>query len=183
MDSVLYLFRDKEYIEQVLGRKFVSEETKSMDTFITKQMLNKKFGLTGADFDSDVVGIYGIKEEKEMNWNSKVITLVGSMSETNKAAMIALYNRLTYKGNYVNLPYMDRIPEDASDEQIKLLHDLHEAKMVRANLIIVVDADGHIGKDTQCEINWCNDHGENIIYLSDMQAYDGESKQTKGGKK
>lgn len=168
--------RDKEYIEQVLGRKFNSEETKSMDTFITKR-------LTGADFDCDVVGIYGIKEEKEMNYNSKVITLVGSMSEVNKAAMMELYNRLTYKGNNVKLPYMERVPEDASDEQIKLLHDVHEAKMDSANLVIVVDADGHIGKDTQREINWCNDLGKNIIYLSDMQVYDGEVKQTKGGKR
>lgn len=183
MDHNQIITPDKEYIEQVLGRKFNSEETKSMGIFINKQMLNKKFGLTGADFDGDVVGIYGIKEEKEMDYNSIVITLVGSMSEVNKAAMMALYNRLTYKGNNVKLPYMERVPEDASDEQIKLLHDVHEAKMLSANLVIVVDADGHIGKDTQREIDWCNDHGKNIIYLSDMQVYDGEEKQTKGGKK
>lgn len=150
---------DKEYVEQLLGRKF------------------------GADFDGDVVGIYGIKEEKEMRYTGKTITLIGSMSDVNKAAMMALYNRLTYKGNNVKLPYMDRVPEDASDEQIKLLHDIHEAKMNSASLVIVVDADGHIGKDTQREIDWCNDHDQNIIYLSDMQVYDGEEKQTKGGKK
>lgn len=173
----------------MLGRKFNSEETKSMDTFITKR-------LTGADFDGDVVRYCGndvlvteeilrkqFMEEKEMNYNSKVITLVGSMSEVNKAAMMELYNRLTYKGNNVKLPYMDRIPEDASDEQIELLHDIYEKKMASADLVIVVDADGHIGKDTQREINWCNNHGNNIIYLSDMQVYDGEAKQTKGGKR
>jgi hypothetical protein len=117
------------------------------DAFVTEEILRKQF-----------------MEEKEMNWNSKVITLVGSMSEVNKAAMMALYNRLTYKGHNVKLPYMDRIPEDASDEQIKLIHDVHEAKMDNASLIIVVDADGHVGKDTQREINWCNDHNKNIIY-------------------
>lgn len=137
-----------------------------MDALITREVLRKQF-----------------MEEKEMNWNSKVITLVGSMSEVNKAAMMALYNRLTYKGHNVKLPYMDRIPEDASDEQIKLMYDVHEAKMDSASLIIVVDADGHVGKDTQREINWCNDHNKNIIYLSDMQVYDGEDKQTKGGKR
>ena len=182
---------DKEYIEQVLARKF------------------------GADFDGKVVGIYGIKEkkedradslsyvrysesdalvtrellrkqfmeEKEMNYNSKVITLIGSMSEVNKAAMIALYNRLTYKGHNVKLPYMGEVPEDVSDDQIEVLRDLHKTKMDSANLIIVVDADGHIGKDTQREIDWCNERGRNIIYLSDMQVYDGEEKQTKGGKR
>ena len=118
-----------------------------------------------------------------MNNNERVITLIGSMSETNKAAMMALYNRLTYKGHSVKLPYMDRVPEDASDEQIEILHDLHEAKMAGADLVIVVDSDRHIGKDTQREINWCNEHRKNIIYLSDMQVYDGEEKPTKGGKK
>lgn len=118
-----------------------------------------------------------------MKYNSKEVTLIGSMSEVNKAAMMALYNRLTYKGHFVKLPYMDRVPEDASVEQIEILHDLHKSKMGSADLIIVVDADGHIGKDTQHEIDWCNDHGRNIIYLSDMRVYDGEEKQTKGGKK
>lgn len=149
---------DKEYIEQVLGRKF------------------------GADFDGDVAGIYGIKEEKEMG-NNKIVTLIGSMSETNKAAMIALFNRLTLKGDFVNFPYMDRVSEDVSDDQINTLHSVHEYKMAQADLIIVVDADGHIGKDTQREIKWCSDHSKNLIYLSDMQVYDGEEKQTKGGKK
>lgn len=137
------------------------------DALVTKELLREQF----------------IKEEKEMNYNSKEVTLIGSMSDVNKAAMMALYNRLTYKGHVVKLPYMERVPEDASDEQIEILHDLHKAKMDSANLIIVVDADGHIGKDTQREIDWCNDHGRNIIYLSDMQVYDGEEKQTKGGKK
>lgn len=121
-------------------------------------------------------------EEKEMV-NGKTITLIGSISETNKAATIALFNRLTLKGDLVNLPYMDRLPEDVSDDQINTLHKLHEYKMSNANLIIVVDADGHISKDTQREIDWCNEHGRNVIYLSDMQVYDGEEKQTKGGKR
>ena len=113
----------------------------------------------------------------------ETITLIGSMSETNKAAMMALYNRLTWKGAMVHLPYMWKVSEDVSDEQIKTLHKLHEYKMSNANLVIVVDADGHIGKDTKREIDWCNEHGRNIIYLSDMQVYDGEEKQTKGGKR
>ena len=150
----------------------------------------------GADFDGDVIRYLGndaliteellrkqFMEEKEMNYNSKVITLIGSMSEVNKVAMMALYNRLTYKGHVVKLPYMERVPEDASDEQIAILHDLHKTKMDSANLIIVVDADGHIGKDTQREIDWCNDRGRNIIYLSDMQVSDDSEKQTKGNKK
>lgn len=139
--------------------------------FVTEELLNEE--LLRKRF----------KEEKEMNYNSKIITLVGSMSEVNKAAMMALYNRLTYKGHNVKLPYMDKVPEDASDEQIELLHNIHEEKMAGASLIIVVDADGHIGIDTQREINWCNDRGKNIIYLSDMQVYDGEEKQTKGNKR
>ena len=128
-----------------------------------------------------------IMEEKEMNYNSKAITLIGSMSEVNKSAMMELYNRLTYKGHNVKLPYMERVPEDASDEQIEILHDLHEHKMIESNLVNVVDADRHIGKDTQREIDWCNDNRRNIIYLSDMQLYDPANwscaKGTKGSKK
>ena len=135
------------------------------DVFVTEDLLRKQF-----------------MEEKKMGIRER-ITLIGSMSEINKAAMMALYNRLTWKGAIVHLPYMEKVTEDASDEQIKTLHKLHECKMSDADLIIVVDADGHIGKDTQREIDWCVDNGKNLIYLSDMQVYDGEMKQTKGGKK
>lgn len=135
------------------------------DTFVTEDLLRKQF-----------------MEEKEMGIR-ETITLIGSMSETNKAAMMTLYNRLTWKGAIVHLPYMEKVTEDASDEQIKTLHKLHEYKMSDANLIIVVDADSHIGKDTQREIDWCVDNSKNLIYLSDMQVYDGEMKQTKSGKK
>lgn len=161
-----------------------------------KELLNSHYGIAASHVDfadglrycvNDVIVTEDLlrkqfMEEKEMGIR-ETITLIGSMSETNKAAMKALYNRLTWKGVIVHLPYMEKVTEDASDEQIETLHKLHEYKMIEANLVIVVDADGHIGKDTQREINWCVDHGKNIIYLSDMQVYDGEEKQTKLGKK
>jgi hypothetical protein len=146
------------------------------DALVTEELLRKQF-----------------MEEKEMGFE-KIVTLIGSMSEVNKAAMMALYNRLTLKGDFVYLPYMDRVPEDVSDEQIETLHNLHEYKMGKADLVIVINVDGHVGKDTQREINWCNDHNKNIIYLSDMLACDflrpnccdnirPSDMRTKGGKK
>ena len=138
-----------------------------------KTYLAVKFG---ADFDGDVVRYCGndvliteellrkqFMEEKEM---ASRITLIGSMK--NKEAMMEIYNRLTLRGNFVILPYMGVISEDVDEDTIERLHDLHKNKMSSSDLVIVVDQDGYIGKDTHTEIRWCEDHSIKIIYASDL---------------
>jgi hypothetical protein len=130
----------------------------------------------GADFDGDVIKYCGndvliteellrkqFMEEKEMITN---VTLIGSMK--NKEAMMEIYNKLTLRGVTVFLPYMDTISEDADEDTIERLHNLHINKMTESNLVIVVDQDGYIEKDTRAEIKWCEEHGRSIIYASDL---------------
>ena len=116
------------------------------DVFVTKDLLRKQF-----------------MEEKEMN---RKITLVGSMKF--KDAMMEIYNRFTLRGDCVFLPYMGVIPEDANEDIIEKLHELHKDKMRMSDFVVVVDQDGYIGKDTQAEINWCVKQGMQIIYASDL---------------
>lgn len=117
------------------------------DIFVTEDLLRKQF-----------------MEEKEMNHK---ITLIGSMK--NKDAMMDVYNRLTLRGDLVMLPYMGVIPEDADDDMIEQLHDIHREKMRVADFVVVVDQNGYIGKDTQAEIKWCESQGKRIIYASDFE--------------
>lgn len=116
------------------------------DVFITEELLRKQF-----------------MEEKEMITN---VTLIGSLK--NKDAMLEIYNKLTLRGITVLLPYMGDIPEDADEDTIERLHDLHRTKMTESNIVIVVDQDGYIGKETRVEIKWCEEHGRSIIYASDL---------------
>ncbi len=131
--------------------------------------------LTGADFDGDVlstktfIDIDGLRKQfmEDNKMARKItITLIGSMK--NKEIMMEIYNKLTFRGNYVMLPYMDVIPEDADMDAIDRLHSLHRDKMMGSDLIIVVDTNGYIGKDTREEIKFCEDHGKIIIYASDL---------------
>ncbi len=113
-------------------------------------------------------------EEKEMDHK---ITLIGSMK--NRDAMMDVYNKLTLRGNLVMLPYMGIIPEDADDDIIEQLHDIHLEKMRVADFVVVVDKDGYIGKDTQAEIKWCESQGKRIIYASDFAMLDAPAKSKK----
>jgi hypothetical protein len=116
------------------------------DVFVTEEILRKQF-----------------MEEKEM---ASRITLIGSMK--NKEAMMEIYNKLTLRGVTVFLPYMDSIPEDADEDTIEMLHNLHRKKMTESNIVIVVDQDGYIEKYTRAEIKWCEEHDRSIIYASDL---------------
>lgn len=127
------------------------------DVLITEEILRKQF-----------------KEDTKMNHK---ITLIGSMK--NKDAMMDIYNRLTLRGNLVMLPYMGIIPEDADDDMIEQLHDIHHEKMREADFVVVVDQDGYIGKDTQAEIKWCEIQGKRIIYSSDFAMLDAPAKSKK----
>lgn len=105
------------------------------------------------------------------------ITLIGSIKHSGEA-MMEIYNRLTLRGNLVMLPYMGIIPEDSDDVIIKL-HDIHQEKMRVADFVVIVDQDGYIGKDTQAEIKWCENHGKQVIYASDLGMLDAPVKSKK----
>ena len=102
---------------------------------------------------------------------SRKITLIGSIKNS-REAMMEIYNKLTLRGDIVYLPYMGAISEDTDDDTIERLHDLHEEKMMVSDFVVVVDRNGYIGKDTQDEINWCENNGKRIIYASDFAMLD-----------
>lgn len=120
------------------------------DVFVTEEILRKQF-----------------MEEKEM---SRKVTLIGSIKH--KDVMMEIYNKLTLRGYVVYLPYMGAITEDADDDTIEKLHDIHRDKMMMADFVVVVDQNGYIGKDTQAEIKWCESQGKRIIYASDFSMLD-----------
>lgn len=127
-----------------------------------KEVINSHYGINDALVTAELLR----KEYMEDKGMNHKITLIGSMK--NKDAMMEIYNRLTLRGNLVMLPYMGIIPEDADDDMIEQLHDIHREKMIAADFVVVVDQNGYIGKDTQAEIKWCENQGKRIIYASDL---------------
>lgn len=132
----------------------------------TIKAINAHYGINDVLVTEDLIR----KQFKEENKMTLKITLIGSMK--NKDTMIDVYNKLTLRGNLVMLPYMGIIPEDADDDIIEQLHDIHREKMRVADFVVVVDQDSYIGKDTQAEIKWCESQGKRIIYASDFDMLD-----------
>lgn len=135
----------------IIGKINVENLNSAQKKLVTEELLRKQFK----------------EEKKEMNLK---ITLIGSIKNGGEA-MMEIYNRLTLRGNLVMLPYMGVVPEDA-DDMIEQLHDIHREKMRIADFVVVVDQNGYIGKDTQAKIKWCENHGKQVIYASDLNMAD-----------
>ena len=54
-----------------------------------------------------------------------------------------------------------------TDDENIALDELHKRKIDLADYIYVVDVDGYIGKSTRSEIDYAEDHGKDVVYLSD----------------
>ena len=94
----------------------------------------------------------------------KVITLCGSTKF--KDAFLREQKRLTLEGCIVLCPLFPA-PDDPpiSDEQLALLRKLHLQRIDMADEVLVIDADGYIGSQTQKEIEYARSKGKKITYL------------------
>lgn len=93
---------------------------------------------------------------------NKVVTICGSLKF--KKEMIDVSAELEIKYGYVVIQcvYCDR---DYSDEEMKILGDIHFKKIDISDAIFVVNVSGYIGESTKREIEYAKKLGKEIMYL------------------
>lgn len=98
----------------------------------------------------------------------KIITVCGSLRFKNELMETAI--KMELKGNCILAPvFSDNINKDAfSDEEFKVLGDMHKEKIKLSDAILVIDVDGYIGSATQGEIEYAKSLGKEVIYYSEL---------------
>lgn len=94
-----------------------------------------------------------------------VITLCGSTKFKDDFMRVA--EDLAYKGNLViNLAAFShsggRIP---TEEDKKMLDQIHRQKIDMSDMIMVINKDGYIGESTRSEIEYARENGKEILYM------------------
>ena len=64
-----------------------------------------------------------------------------------------------------NFSYQKEELENFTDEQFEALHEMHYTKMRQSDYVYIINVDGYVGKDTQREIDYANEHGMTVKYL------------------
>lgn len=94
----------------------------------------------------------------------KVITLCGSLRF--RDIFESVQKRLTLEGCIVLCPLLPApVAPPLSEEQIALLRKLHLQRIDMADEVLVINADGYIGSQTQKEIEYARSKGKKITYL------------------
>lgn len=95
---------------------------------------------------------------------TKVITMCGSFKFIPKIMEEA--ERLSLEGNCVlGMIYTTKSKESYSDNDYKLLGQMHFQKIEMSDAIFVVNVDGYIGESTRKEIEYAKSLNKEIIYL------------------
>jgi len=98
----------------------------------------------------------------------KVITLCGSTKF--KKEYEEWNKKLTLEGNVVLscgvFAHADDI--ELTDEQKRMLDEIHIRKIDMSDEIFVLNVDGRIGESTQCEINYARKKGKKVGYLEEL---------------
>jgi len=97
----------------------------------------------------------------------KVVTLCGSTKFKDK--FYEIQKELTLKGHIVISVGLFGHSGDNEvwSEGIKeMLDDMHKRKIDMADEIFVINVDGYIGNSTKSEIEYANNHGKQIKYLT-----------------
>ncbi len=99
----------------------------------------------------------------------KIITICGSMKYINQMMEIAEKKEL--EGNCVLMPiYCPTKPNKGSytEEEIKILDDMHKERIKLSDAILVVNVDNYIGSSTKSEIEYATSLNKEIIYYTDV---------------
>jgi hypothetical protein len=103
-----------------------------------------------------------------IDYSGKIITLCGSYKF--KEYFDIIKADLTMKGNLVFMPEFEFADnnyfEHMSDEQIKILHEVHYAKIRKSDRVVIVAPFKYIGNDTQREIRYASSIGKPIDYIT-----------------
>lgn len=94
----------------------------------------------------------------------KIVTICGSMKY--KDIMLKKSLELQLKNKYVVLQPVYGL-DNYSDEDKKILGELHFKRIDISDAIYVVNVDGYIGESTKKEIEYASKLGKEILYLED----------------
>lgn len=95
-----------------------------------------------------------------------VVTLCGSTKF--KDEFMLAQRELTLRGFIViSVGLFGHSGDVITDEQKKMLDELHLRKIDMADFIFVIDKDGYIGESTRREINYAMNNGKQVIKMSE----------------
>lgn len=97
--------------------------------------------------------------------NARVITICGSLKFQDEMMMVS--EELELQGNCVlSVIYpIGREKDNITEEQAKILSDMHKQKIRMADAIFVVNVGGYIGLGVKSEIDYAKSLGKEILYL------------------
>ena len=98
----------------------------------------------------------------------KIITLCGSYKFKNEMAEVA--EIMTLAGNCVLTPneLTRDFKDDYTEEEALMIDLMHKEKIRISDAIIVVNVGGYVGKSTKSEIEFAENLGKEILYLTDL---------------
>lgn len=97
----------------------------------------------------------------------KVVTLCGALRFWDKIQEMS--ERLELENGYVVLGIVPHVLDRALTEQEKkLLDELHREKIDLSDAIYVVNVDGYIGESVKKEIAYAKEMGKEVFYLENV---------------
>lgn len=95
----------------------------------------------------------------------KVITLCGSLRFKEEMMKVAI--DLELQGNCVLTPVypISDDKDDFTEEEAKVLDEMHRYRIDLADIVYIVNKDGYIGKSVKSEIEYSKEKNKEIIYL------------------
>ncbi len=101
----------------------------------------------------------------------EVVTLCGSTRF--KDDFIKVQKALTLKGKIViSVGLFGHTGDVITDDQKRMLDDMHKRKIDMADAIFVINKGGYIGKSTKSEIEYAKSTGKTIAYLESCEDSD-----------
>lgn len=112
---------------------------------------------------------YEMKKKKEISAKPEIITLCGSTRF--KDEFLKVMRRLTLEGKIVIPPGVFGHSDggEVSEEQKKMLDELHFRKIDISDGIYVIDINGYIGESTRREIEYATKNEKFVRYYSREQ--------------
>ena len=98
----------------------------------------------------------------------KIITVCGSLKFKDEMMKTAL--KVELEGNCVLTPIYP-IGDDKdifTEEEAKILDDMHRVRIKMSDSILVINVDGYIGESTKREIELAKSLNKEIIYYTDL---------------
>lgn len=95
----------------------------------------------------------------------KVITLCGSLRFKEEMMRVAI--DLELQGNCVLAPIypVSNDKDDMTEEEARILGDMHRYRIDLADTVYIVNVDGYIGSSVKSEIEYAKKHNKEIMYL------------------